>query len=52
METLAELIEKADYEEEEDIDNVPNKVKITTYESIIVKMSYIEYAKLRKLSSK
>ena len=38
-ETLQELLEKADYLEG-DIEDVIDKVKVTTYESIVLKLSY------------
>ena len=42
METLQELLEKAEFEEA-DIDDVMDRIQITTYESITCKMSYKEF---------
>ena len=42
METLQELLEKAEFEEA-DIDDVMDRIQITTYESIKCKISYKEY---------
>lgn len=42
LETLSELLEKAGFEEA-DVEDVLDRVKIYTYESIVVKMSHAEY---------
>ena len=47
METLFELVEKAEYEEA-DLEDVMDKIRVTTYESIAVKMSYAKYIAMRK----
>ena len=42
METLQELLEKAEFEEA-DLEDVLHRIRVTTYESIVVSMSYAEY---------
>lgn len=49
METLQELLEKAEFEEA-DLEDVLDRVRITTYESIVCKLSYQEYAAMRNIS--
>ena len=45
--TLEELLEKAEYEED-DLEDVLDRIKVSTYESIVCKLSYKEYVALRK----